>query len=254
MTSLFNKILRQAFKTFDKSNTASLNANLKILYQLTEQLTYRDINLIPEIFIQANTPDKAPCTYIHVFESAEVSMSVFILKANYTMPLHDHPMMNGILKGIYGKLLVRSYSAKPKKTSTDNDDRKSNLLYDKLATEIEVVAEEPKQVTPESECAILTPSERNFHEITAVGGVAAFFDILGPPYGADIPIYGRRKCHFYHRVTLDDDQRRLVLQRMILEPLDYYCDTVEAPDAVAESQNTYLEMYGHSGTSLSDSS
>ncbi|XP_055843134.1 2-aminoethanethiol dioxygenase [Episyrphus balteatus] len=242
MTSLFTKILRQAFKTFDKSNTASLSTNLKILYQLTEQLTYRDININPEVFIQANSADKAPCTYIHVFESAEVSMSVFILKANYTMPLHDHPMMNGILKGIYGNLLIKSYSAK--KNNSDSGKR-SNLLYDKLATEIEVTEDEPRQVNPESECAILTPSERNFHEITAVGGVAAFFDILSPPYGADIPIYGRRKCHFYHRVSIDD--HRLVLLRMIPEPLDYYCDTAEAPEAVALSQNTYLEMYGHTG-------
>lgn len=251
MTSLFNNILRQAFKTFDKSNNASLNANLQTLYQLTNQLTYRDINLTPEVFIQANYPDKAPCTYIHVFESAEVSMSVFILKANYTMPLHDHPMMNGILKGIFGKLLIKSYSAKPKAQNTSSkDDKKSELIYDKLATEIEVVADEPNQVDPFSACAMLTPTERNFHEITAVGGVAAFFDILGPPYGADIPIYGRRKCHFYHRIQFDDEQKRLVLQRMVPEPIDYYCDTAEAPEAVTESQNTYLEMYGHTGSSL----
>lgn len=245
MTSLlFSKILRQAFKTFDKSNTASLSANLKILQQLTEQLTYRDINLSPEVFLNANTADKAPCTYIHVFESAEVSMSVFILKANYTMPLHDHPMMNGILKGIFGKLLIKSYSAKQPRESTLNN--KNNLIYDKFATEIDVTEEEPKLVAPGSDCAILSPIERNFHEITAVGDVAAFFDILSPPYTADIPVYGRRKCHFYHRIRIDD--QLTVLQRMIPDPLDYYCDTAEAPEAVAESQNTYLEMYGRSGS------
>ncbi|XP_055912915.1 2-aminoethanethiol dioxygenase [Eupeodes corollae] len=250
MTSLFTKILRQAFKTFDKSNTASLSANLKILYQLTEQLTYRDINISPEIFTHANSAEKAPCTYIHVFQSAEVSMSVFILKANYTMPLHDHPMMNGILKGIYGNLLIKSYTAKV--NNAESERKSNNLLYDKLATKIEVSAEEPRLVTPESECAVLTPIERNFHEITAVGDVAAFFDILSPPYDTDIPIYGRRKCHFYHRVSIDDGER-IMLHRMIPDPVDYYCDTAEAPEAVVESQNTYLEVYGLSGSPGSSS-
>lgn len=238
MSSHFVSVLRQAFKTFDRSNQAAFSANFSLLKQLTEQLTSRDFHFQLDLFSESlfERPDKAPCTFVQIFENADISMSVFILRGNYTMPLHDHPMMHGILRGIYGKLQVLSYTQE----LTSNE----TLIYDKMARNINVLAEGPKIVSPDTECAVLTPRKCNFHEITAVGGVAAFFDILSPPYDTDIPIYGKRLCRFYqlsntviptnkNSAICELSKTQLQLHR-IQAPYSYYCDTAEAPEEVAE--------------------
>lgn len=242
MSMLLLNILRQACKTFDQSNKASFNTNFPTLKQLTELLTYFDIQFEPQEFETLfKKPGRAPCTYVHILENDVVSMSVFVMREGYTMPLHDHPCMHGLLRGIYGKLKVQSYTKQPLKPNEP--------LYDPKALEVYVKANEPKFVSSSTECATLTPTERNYHEITAVGGVAAFFDILSPPYDADIPIYGSRRCNFYRVVepkpisAIGDDAgfsekpSSLCLQR-IPTPRSYYCDTAEASEQVLNY--TYL--------------
>lgn len=244
MSSLFVKILRQAFKTFDQSNKATFNTNFALLKQLTEQLTIRDIQIQPQQFEAIfRKPGRAPCTYVHIFENDIVSMSVFVMREGYTMPLHDHPCMHGLLRGLFGKLKVQCYTKQPLKSSEP--------LYDPNSLEVYGYANEPKFVDPNSECATLTPTERNYHEITAVGGMAAFFDILGPPYEAAIPIYGSRRCGFY-RVTgaktltnvasnagiFEKQQLPLMCLQRIPAPRSYYCDTIETPEEVLNC--TYL--------------
>ncbi|XP_030371890.1 2-aminoethanethiol dioxygenase [Scaptodrosophila lebanonensis] len=230
MTTHFKKVLRQALKTFERANYnhATFNANLQQLKQLTDQLTYRDLHLSKdELFHDAfnETADRAPCSYIHIFENELVSMSVFIMRPGYTMPLHDHPMMHGILRGIWGQLRVQSY------TQQLGVNESEPLVYDKNPTEVRVIAEQPNVVTPQTTSALLTPRERNFHQITAVNGVAAFFDILSPPYDANMPIYGPRRCRFYRPKSDSDNQIHL---QCIPSPGSYYCDLVDTPDSVLQ--------------------
>lgn len=69
--------------------------------------------------------------------------------------------------------------------------------------------------------ACLTPNDNNFHEIQAVEGNAAFFDVLSPPYDEEI-----RKCSFYRRVLSNvGGVDKLFLER-IPAPYSYYCDNL----------------------------
>ncbi|TDG52678.1 hypothetical protein AWZ03_000911 [Drosophila navojoa] len=222
MTSHFISVLRQAFKTFDRANLASFNANLQLLKQLTDELTYRDLHIKEELFRDdATNVTRAPCSYMHIFEDERFSMSLFIVRGSNSIPLHDHPMMYGLLRCVWGKLHVQSYS---QKLAADEV-----VQYEKNPTMVKVIAEEPCLVTAETSSALLTPRKRNYHQITQVGnGIAAFFDILSPPYDADMPKYGPRLCRFY-RPKSDGDELQL---QCIPSPSSYYCDLTPTPKSV----------------------
>ncbi|XP_061391556.1 2-aminoethanethiol dioxygenase [Musca vetustissima] len=257
MSSHFGNILRQALKTFDRKNQSSLVNNLATLKQLTDQLSKRDILINEEELLKDSIyqiPGRAPCTYMHIFEDDTVSMSVFIMRGGYTMPLHDHPCMHGLLKVIHGKLRIQTYTQQ----STPNSD--SIKVNNTKFKEVDVVKEEPVVVTSDMGCSLLTPTERNYHEITAVGGVAAFFDILAPPYDADVPGIGPRSCTFYEAIesssvdpsanskTTDDNvsicgresKPKLKLKR-IPAPVSYYCDTTDPHETLIRTVFMYIK-------------
>ncbi|KAH8398386.1 hypothetical protein KR215_009916 [Drosophila sulfurigaster] len=230
MTSHFMSVLRQAFKTFDRANLANFNANLQHLKQLTDQLTYRDLHIREELFRDDADVDigcqqpRAPCTYMHIFEDERFSMSLFIVRGNNSIPLHDHPMMYGLLRCLWGKVHIQSYS---QKLQPDEP-----VGYDINPTLVKVMPEEPSMVTPETTSAVLTPRKRNYHQITEAGnGIAAFFDILSPPYDANMPLYGPRRCRFYRPKCDDDGQVQL---QCIPSPTSYYCDLADTPESVLQ--------------------
>lgn len=43
-------------------------------------------------------PQNPPVTYMHICETEVFSMGVFLLRTGASIPLHDHPGMNGMLK------------------------------------------------------------------------------------------------------------------------------------------------------------
>lgn len=221
MSQLFVKVVKEALKTFDRSNLAAFTSNLANLKDLTNSLTIEDIGLdfalLKEQISRAsdeNNCPTSPCTYVHIFENDFLSLSVFVLKKDYQMPLHDHPLMHGILKPLAGKLLIQSFT---RVFSSD----KAPIYDPNDLSHIPVKIEDPLTVDGSSECVILTPVERNFHEIRAVGEVGAFFDILSPPYESKLPEFGDRACNFF-RGSLVNNGRTFL--EAIPAPSSYHCN------------------------------
>lgn len=131
MASKIECVLRQALTTFSGSYTSkTFHDNLVKLKRIANELDSRsvalDIRLLRwDTFELNNSIDKlsgstfirrhqAPVTYIEVFEDQNVSIGVFVLRDGAKIPLHDHPYMYGVLKVIYGKVKIQSYTPKQK--------------------------------------------------------------------------------------------------------------------------------------------
>lgn len=147
--------------------------------------------------------------------------------------------MHGVLKVLHGQLQIQTYT----------QFGANELVYNANQQEILAMKEDLKIMSSENTATILTPTECNYHEITAVDGVAAFFDILGPPYDADIPMFGPRKCRFYQTIDIENTRSKnnsdsvaesrkikpLVVLQRIPSPMSYYCDSTEADENVIRS-------------------
>lgn len=236
MTSLFVKVVRQARLTFDAQNTANLRKNMEILALLVDKIQFEDFHLDLDLVSKRyfNTENKAPCTFVDILETDRLTMSVFIMAENYTMPLHDHPLMNGILKCIRGKIKIQSYSPHRPQDPAEVLD----VLYHLRPSHAErkhIICrkEEPKEIDVDSEAVLLSPNSANFHQISAIGGPVAFFDILSPPYSTKIderPEFSR-KCSFFRELCLSNNEQsnsfsNLVTLEKIPAPLSYYCDNI----------------------------
>lgn len=140
-------------------------------------------------------------------------MSVFVIDENYTMPLHDHPSMHGLLKVISGRLRIQSYT---RLANPETDD-------------IFVKPEPPQILDHKSSTTYLDESTSNYHEITALDGPAAFFDVLSPPYsGLDDQGPDSRHCHFYRKLMVDNSDAHKVIKLEQIEcPDHYYCNSVK---------------------------
>lgn len=127
MTSKIECVIKQAITTFSGSYTSkAFHDNLIKLKHNANELTARSIRLDFRLlrwdtFELNNNLDKfsgstfihsrqAPVTYIAVFEDKNVSIGVFVLRDGAKIPLHDHPYMYGVLKVIYGKVKLQSYT------------------------------------------------------------------------------------------------------------------------------------------------
>ena len=136
---------------------------------------------------------------------------MFIVRDSYTLPIHDHPRMMGILKIVSGSVQIQSYS----KINSDSDEI--------------VVQTEPIQEIDSLDpvTSVLSPEKSNYHEITAIDGSAAFFDILSPPY-SDYSSEDEFKihCSFYRKIIVDKDKQILKLE-VIPTPDHYFCDVIK---------------------------
>lgn len=167
---------------------------------------------------------KAPCTFINICEKENFTMSVFVIGQNFTMPLHDHPRMCGILKCVFGRLRIQSYT----RISGFGD-----------TSEIFVTKNEPKVLDSKSVASYLDENNSNYHEITALDGPAAFFDILSPPYSDSTrdEDSSSRHCHFYRTLMFDNNPERKIVKLERIEcPESYYCDSV------AFDQPAYMKL------------
>lgn len=143
MSARFGQILKHAVTTCHPNNASSFKTNFHDLKVLMDSLKLSDINLPPHLYSNASfkEPNKAPCTFVNIFENDNVAINIFILKERYTMPIHDHPMIHGILKGMGGKLLVESYTASNRDETLSGCDEYGTIIMASKETPIELTDE-----------------------------------------------------------------------------------------------------------------
>lgn len=73
---------------------------------------------------------------------------------------------------------------------------KSDHIF-KANEEIAAIRHRPVILHSNSPACVLTPSDKNLHQISCIEGPAAFLDILSPPYDVNIFGYGPRPCTYF---------------------------------------------------------
>lgn len=203
-------VIKQAITTF--SSTKELfHKNLEILTSLLDRTRASDVDLNQQFMSEQlwKRQNKAPVTYVDIYDNPNLSVGIFILKPGMKLPLHDHPHMYGLIKVIAGAIKITSFSLNTEATRRAGGDRFNantpwsfviNLFAgDEHFFRNELTAELNCEMlaTPDTGSCVLEPDKGNLHEIESVGGPAAFIDILSPPYETYIPNVGPRKCSYY---------------------------------------------------------
>lgn len=218
------KVVKQAIQTFSVRQTyAKFQENLNVLMELVNKLTLTDLYLTPELIESLETGDMAgnPITTVDVYMDKNVSISVFILQQWSTLPLHDHPLMHGIFKVLYGTVRMESYTIQDTRHIKHRDIKSGNfcpndyyyinkneLFYETMGTH--AICHPQETITENDTCRLLTPFERNLHEVKAsFKGTSAFFDILAPPYFCTTGNV-KRECTFFEVMETKDKDRPLL--------------------------------------------
>ncbi|RVE60022.1 hypothetical protein OJAV_G00194710 [Oryzias javanicus] len=198
-TPLIQKIAKQANVAF-KGMKTSTNGDNKVvadkLISLVTAVRAADLKIAPRRSkgdSGAAGLQNPPVTYMHICETEAFSMGVFLLRPGASIPLHDHPGMNGMLKVLYGKVNVRCFDKLEGGASPPFEPPLEPL---QRASVWRSVLRSVAQYSEESGPCLLTPVRDNLHQIDAVEGPAAFLDILAPPYNPD----DGRDCHYYRRL------------------------------------------------------
>lgn len=198
-TPLIQKIAKQAFITF-KDLKASNNGDNKLAEdQHSELISLVTAVRAADLKIASRKPAPisgaaaaAPVAYMHICETEVFSMGVFRLASGASIPLHDHPGMNGMLKVLYGKVSVRCFD-KLEDNLTAPPQFQPPLAPFQTASLRRSVLRSVTEYSEDGGLCLLTPLRDNLHQIDAVEGPAAFLDILAPPYNPD----DERDCHYY---------------------------------------------------------
>ncbi|CAH0555495.1 unnamed protein product [Brassicogethes aeneus] len=237
MLSHIGSVLRQARVTFTCSKDL-LYQNIEILKALLDKTTSEDVNLSSQFQSEElwKRPNKAPVSYIDIFEDDNFTVGIFVLRPGMKLPLHDHPEMFGLIKVISGKIKVRSFSMVQNETGGSKGFFKKTFFKDSVLKSNVVVVEKCDDIILDknSESCILEPDIKNLHEIESVDGPAAFIDILSPPYDTEIPLVGPRKCNYYS--TLSQVSQNVFKLQKVGCPSWYWTDSFQytGPDLPTE--------------------
>ena len=108
------KILKLAQKTYASSNLPEnvAKSNHQSLVGLMSNLKASDVN-----FNQSEIDKKvliaAPCAYTCLFENKFFNLCMFSIRPGARLPLHNHPEMNGFLRVIAGKIVIKYFDLLP---------------------------------------------------------------------------------------------------------------------------------------------
>ncbi|KAM3863229.1 2-aminoethanethiol (cysteamine) dioxygenase b [Diretmus argenteus] len=231
MTSIVQRIARQALVTFrtppaGDTGKAFLENHSKLRSLMTE-VSAADLKLVPArvdgVPAHPFHHGVPPVTYMHICETDEFSMGVFLLKHGASIPLHDHPGMHGVLKIIYGKVRISCFDldrpAGDPQTPVPPPPAHGGALQ-------RSVLRSAAEYTEESAACVLAPERDNLHQIDAVDGPTAFLDILAPPYDPD----DGRDCHYYKVLpsdaegeTTEEKEQKEVWLMEISQPAHFWC-------------------------------
>lgn len=231
MTSVVQRIARQALITFRSPPRRgeevgnSFTENLGKLKSLMTEVRAADLRLVPrradnspaggrpQLPYQHGAP---PVTYMHICETDQFSMGVFLLKSGASIPLHDHPGMYGMLKVMYGKVRISCFDRLDRPGAGSLSPAQRGALRCS-------VLRSSGEYTEDSAPCVLSPDRDNLHQIDAVDGPTAFMDILAPPYDPD----DGRDCHYYRVLTEAEishaEKEKEVLLMEISQPPDFWC-------------------------------
>jgi cysteamine dioxygenase len=221
MASKIEVLCRQAIKTFSRRHVRQpltsplFEENFHSLVNFVNKITASDVGLEESLSTSSSGPNRPGVTYIRIYEDLDVSVGIFVLRPQASLPLHNHPEMRGILKVLAGRVDVQCY------TPLDAFDPNSQLLVCKK--------HQPQSVDSDDSACLLDSRTRNLHEIKHGDGlIAAFLDILAPPY-TDFPDEdGRERDCFYYQVGREDiiDGKTVSCLERIRTPKSYTCDSV----------------------------
>ncbi|XP_076835105.1 2-aminoethanethiol (cysteamine) dioxygenase b [Brachyhypopomus gauderio] len=236
MTSLIQKIARQALTTFRNNSPAGENKvfleNHNKLRSLLAEVRAADLRIAPRHAESSPAPvplHGPPVTYMHICETDSFSMGVFLLKHGTCIPLHDHPGMYGLIKVLYGKVRVSCFDKLDASPDGASGVQLSPplLSFQKSSVRLSVrgsVGEYTEENTP----CVLSPYRDNVHQIEAVDGPTAFLDILAPPYNPD----GGRDCHYYKVLPAGSEcaeKKAEVWLAEIPQPGEFWCGSEPYP-------------------------
>lgn len=105
-SSLIQKIAKKAHLAFKDLKLATNRGNdvdkYTELVSLVTVIRAADLKLTPRNSKPSSVASAGlqspPVSYMHICETEVFSMGVFLLKSGASIPLHDHPGMNGMLK------------------------------------------------------------------------------------------------------------------------------------------------------------
>jgi cysteamine dioxygenase len=222
------KVLKTAHSMFSKlSKGVTFDAeSLSPVKSLLNQIRMADVNFEPSVFRRGATPSQAPVSYVKLYEDGVMSVGIFVMRKGARLPLHDHPGMYGLCKPIYGEMRVNSFSRVA--MSEKDIQRKKSTLSPYQENILPVHRKDSCVLSEEDECCVLTPESGNFHEISAVGELAAFLDILAPPYDYETMT---RTCQYYALLKENEISSEISKDSSIEwlceidEPRDFWCDT-----------------------------
>ena len=157
-----------------------------------------------------------------------MTVAMFILRPGKRLPLHDHPRMHGFLKVIHGKVEIQTYTPlDPDKTPVPASlTQHLESKYNRHVPVYPMWFEGCKTLSESDECCVLTPEEKNIHEITSEG-TAAFLDILSPPYSHERDLSDYRPCSYYRELMQDKEEPSIRYLAKINPPSEYWCDEAE---------------------------
>ncbi|XP_013878471.1 2-aminoethanethiol (cysteamine) dioxygenase b [Austrofundulus limnaeus] len=234
MTSIVQRIARQALVTFrsppgpGEEAAKSFLENLNKLKSLTTEVRAADLKLVPRRAEGSSSRalpyhhGVPPVTYMHICETDQFSMGVFLLKTGASIPLHDHPGMHGVLKVLYGKVRISCFDRLER--SCGSAPPHPTVPAAQTGSLRRSVLRSTAEFTEESGPCVLSPDRDNLHQIDAVDGPTAFMDILAPPYDPD----DGRDCHYYKAVTeaelkASEQKEKEVWLMEISQPPNFWC-------------------------------